>query len=260
MAEALTLILSHLIATIIWGSVGLAVVVFSCVRPVRERVLLFVGIELKKAHKATSSPIERELALIAGPQRTIEEASQQVQDLRGQRLHEGNLLLLRNDDLRRAEEAYYKANDEGAEASAIEEALGLVADKEQEITIQQGVVDGLDHAVAASCGAVVRARRELRSLELKVKSDEAKARATEVSENAAKVIEAAKAIGVTGGALQQESDTVHENYEQARVRLDEADGTPAEREFKSAKRKEELSELRKRLDAQRSQRPAGQAS
>ncbi|HEY9774284.1 MAG TPA: hypothetical protein V6C81_10835 [Planktothrix sp.] len=221
---------------------------------VRERVFLFMHIGVKKAQNATTTSIERELKLIAGPQKIIQEASEKVQDLQGSLFHERNVLMLREDDLARAEETYYKAADEKADQTAIDETLGLVQDKQHEIEIQQGIVEGLEGAVQASCSAVVKARQELRGLELKVKSDEAKSKATTVSENAAKVIEAARSIGVTGGALQQESDAVHEQYEQARAKLEDAQGTPAEREFKSRKRQEELTALRKRLDEQRTLR------
>jgi len=230
--------------------------------PFRQMLRDIAKIRLGRVKKATSTPIERELELIAGPQRVIEESQAQVQDLRGSLQHECNVLLQRQDDLATAEAQYYKAADDKSD-SGIDELVLLVADREQEVKIQQGVVDGVEAAVAAACSGVDKARKELRHVQLTIRSDEAKAKATQALDAAARVMDAARSITANGGALREASGEVNRDFEAARARVDGFQGSPVERELKAMGDRQEMSELRKRLDAKRaakSQPDAGDGS
>jgi len=223
--------------------------------PLRQPLRDTVRIRAQRVKNQVTTPIERELELIAGPQQVIDQSQAQVQDLRGTLLHEGNVLLQRKDDLVTAEAQYYKAADDKND-TGIDELVMLVAEKEQEVAIQQGVVDGVQTAVAAACSGVDKARKELRRVQMTIKSDEAKAKATLALDAAARVMEAARSITTNGGALHQASGEVNSDFEQARARLDGMQGTPVERELNNATQRDELSGLRQRLDAKR----AGMAS
>ncbi|MBS1994282.1 MAG: hypothetical protein JSS83_27410 [Cyanobacteria bacterium SZAS LIN-3] len=218
--------------------------------PFRDTLRDIVKIRTGRIKKASTTPIERELELIAGPQRVIEESHAQVQDLRGSLQHESNVLMQRQDDLAAAEAQYYKAADDKND-SGIDELVLLVAEREQEVAIQKNVVDGIQAAVAAACGGVDKARKELRHVQLTIKSDEAKAKATQALDAAAKVMEAARTITANGGALKEASGEVNRDFEAARARVDGFQGTPVERELKAMSDRQEMSELRKRLDAKR---------
>jgi len=240
-----------LIITLALAATAMLAAVLLVPNPLRDGLRRLVRIKVRTAREASTTPLERELALVAGPQKVIDDALQQVQDLRGNLLHERNVLLQRRDVLHATEEAYYKACDEKADGGTINEQVALVADNEQEMSIQQSIVDGLESACSTACAAVDTARKELRKLQMTVKSDEAKAKATAALGNAAKVIEAAQSVSANGGALAEASRSVHAEFEQARARLDLAQGTPLERELRSVKEQEELSAVRKRLDARR---------
>jgi uncharacterized coiled-coil protein SlyX len=218
--------------------------------PFKRMLRDLVKIRSRRIKNQVTTPIERELELVAGPQRVIDESHSQVQDLRGTLLHEKNILMLRQDDLATAEAQYYKAVDDKGD-SGIDELVMLVAEHEQEVAIQQGVVDGVQTAVATACKAVDQARKELRHVQMTIKSDEAKAKATVALDAAAKVMDAARSITTDGGALHQASGEVNRDFETARARLDGMQGSPAERELKSMGERQQLTELRQRLDAKR---------
>lgn len=216
--------------------------------PFRDSLLKAVRINIKKAKETTTTPIEREMALIAGPQKTVEDAQQQVLDLQGSLQHENNVLLLRQDELTQAEGVYYKSVDDRSDAGIVEQNVVLVAEKEEEVNLQQTVVNGLQTAVATAYGAVEEARRELRRLQMTVKSDQARDMARVALENAAKVIEAAQSIGVTGGALARESRAIEQGFQEAKARLEMAQGDP---EARNIRQQAQLEEVRRRLDARR---------
>jgi hypothetical protein len=218
--------------------------------PFRNMLRDIFKIRTNRIKKAVTTPIERELALVAGPQKVIDESLSQVQDLRGTLVHESNVLLQRQDDLAAAEAQYYKAVDDKGD-SGIDELVMLVAEKEQELTMQQQVVDGIQAAVAAACSGVDKARKELRKVQMTIKSDEAIAKATQALDAAAKVMEAARSMTVNGGALKEASGEVNRDYAAARARVDGFGGSQVERELKQMDEQQQLSELRKRLDAKR---------
>ncbi len=121
--------------------------------PLRAGVRGLIRIKAGQIHEATTTPIERELALIAAPQKIIEESQRQVKDLQGKLVHQRNVLEQRKDDQRQAEDAYYKSVDEKSGDYAVQEFLALVADKDQEVSIEQQVYDSLEQAVSVSLGA-----------------------------------------------------------------------------------------------------------
>lgn len=247
--------ISWLVFELLLAAVVLLLALLVIPNPMRDGLRRTVRTLFKRAHDSATTPIERELELIAGPQKVIDDSLQQVQDLRGSLLHESNVLLQRLDELHLAEDGYFRLTDDAAaDPQSINAQLTVVADKEEEVGIQQAVVDGIQTAVSAALGAVEKARKEIRRLELVVKSDEAKAKATTALDNASRVIAAAQAIGVTGSALQRESDTVQEEFEKAKARIEDAQGTAAEREFKARRQQEQLNEVRQRLEARRAGR------
>ena len=218
--------------------------------PFRQALRDLVKIRFGRIKKASTTPIQRELDLIAGPQKVIEQSQTDVQDLRGTLFHETNVLMQRQDDLANAEAAYYKAADDKSDTS-VDVLVQMVAEKEQEVALQKTVVDGIEAAVSAACAGVDKARKELRQVQMTIKSDEAKAKATLALDAAAKVMEAARSINVKGSALREASVEVNTTFEQARARIDGLNGTPVERELKQMAEATEISDLRKRLDAKR---------
>lgn len=242
---------------------GLAIVVIVAAilivpSPFRDALKKAFRINIKKAKDAGTTAIERELALIAEPQRVIDEAQQQVQDLRGALRHENDVLLLRQDDLNLAEGAYFKVIEEKGDQDAVEQSLILVAEKEEDVGLQQKVVSGLESAVATACSAVNGARRELRRLQMTVKSDEAKAKATGALETAARVIEQAQTIGAAGGALHRESRQVDQEFESAKARVEMAQG--GESEARAIRQQAQLDEVRRRLEARHRERQPADAN
>lgn len=222
--------------------------------PLRAGARGLIRIKAGQIHEATTTPIERELALIAAPQKIIEESQRQVKDLQGKLVHQRNVLEQRKDDQRQAEDAYYKSVDEKSGDYAVQEFLALVADKDQEVSIEQQVYDSLEQAVSVSLGAISAATRELRAIQIKVKSDEARGVATQALGNAAKIIESAKSIGSVGSILQKESRAVQEEFERARASFDMAQGTQVEREIRDGRQRIELEAVRKRLEERRGAR------
>jgi len=237
------------------AAVAVLVLLFYVPNPVRDSFRSLFSIRLKRLKKAANTPIERELALIAGPQKVIDDSQAQVQDLRGTLLHESTVLMQREDDLAAAEAQYYKAADDSTD-TGIDELVLLVAEREQEVALQKNVVDGMQAAVVAACAGVDKARKELRRVQMTIKSDEAKARATQALDAAARVIDAARSITVNGSALNEASKEVNHDFEQARARLDNMQGSAAERELKQATDRQDLLDLRKRLDAKRANQSA----
>jgi hypothetical protein len=218
--------------------------------PFRQTLRGIAVIRSRRLKNQVTTPIERELELVAGPLQVIDESHVQVQDLRGSLQHESIVLLQRRDDLAEAEAQYYKAADDHSD-SGIDELVLLVADREQEVKIQQGVVDGIQTAVAAACSGVDKARKELRHVQMTIKSDEAKAKATLALDAATHVMEAARSITANGGALKQASGEVNHDFEQAKARLNDMKGTAAERELRELGERQQLDEMRQRLDAKR---------
>jgi hypothetical protein len=223
--------------------------------PLRQPLRNIVKIRARNLKAQITTPIERELELIAGPQKVIDESHAQVEDLRGSLLHERNVLMLRQDDQSAAEAQYYAAADDRTD-SGIDELVQLVAEKEQEVSIQQGVVDGIQTAVGAACAGVDKARKDLRRVQMTVKSDEAKAKATVALDAAAKVMEAARSISADGGALKQASGEVNHEFEKARARIDIMQGSASERELKQITDRDEIAGLRQRLDSKRAAKAA----
>lgn len=224
--------------------------------PLRASVFKLIRTRAGQSEEAATTPIERELALIAAPKKIIEQSQRQVKDLQGKLVHQRNVLAQRKDDQHHAEEAYFKAVDEKSGDFAVNEFLALVADKEQEVAIEQQVYDSLEQAVSVSCGAIAAASRELRAIQIKVKSDEARSVASQALGNAATIIEAAKAVGGVGSVLAKESRAVDEEFERARASFDLAQGSTVERESRNIKQLEQLDAVRQRLEQRRSARNA----
>jgi hypothetical protein len=218
--------------------------------PLRTLLQRTISIRRERFKKAVTTPIQRELAMVAGPQKVIDDSQSQVQDLRGTLVHESNVLMQRQDDLAAAETQYYKAADDASD-TGIDELVLLVAEKEQEAALQQRVVDGIQAAVAAACSGVDKARKELRHVQMTIKSDEAIAKATAALDAAGKVLEAARSMTANGGALKEASSEVNRYYVAARARVDGFNDTPAQRELKHLTEQQQLVELRQRLDAKR---------
>lgn len=248
----------------IWlvGLVAVAVLVL-VPNPARDMVRSTFAIWTRRVRKATTTPIERELALVAGPQQIINDAHQQVLDLQGALQHENNVLLRCQDDLTEAEEAYFRTDEELKELAGgkngsdkLDDMVAVVAEKEEEVRLQQGVVDGLRGAVSTAVTAVAQAKRELRRLQMTVRSDEAKAKATEALSGAAAVIDAARKLGAATSELAEESTAVADEFNQARARLQELQGSAEEQEFAARKRQEDLSAVRRRLEQKRTTRGA----
>src|ERR1700679_1241872 len=80
--------------------------------PLRQPLRNIVKIRARSLKNQVTTPIERELELIAGPQKVIDESHAQVEDLRGSLLHERNVLMQRQDDQAAAEGQYYAAADD----------------------------------------------------------------------------------------------------------------------------------------------------
>jgi hypothetical protein len=247
------MILSLLGTVLVLGVVFAALLVIPS--PFRETLRDLVKIRSQRLHKQVTTPIERELELIAGPEKVIEDSNVQVQDLRGTLLHETNMLQLREDGLADAEAAYYKAADDKTD-TGLDELAMMVGEREQELALQKGVVDGVQGAVVTAVKAVDRARKELRQVQMTIKSDQAKAKATLALEAAARVMETARSISTTGSALHEASGEVNHDFETARAKLDSLDGSPAERELRQAGERQQVSELRARLDAKRAAQAA----
>jgi hypothetical protein len=244
------------------GLALMAIIAFLLYVPSPFQTKLRDTFTIRKARfkKAITTPIERELEMIAGPQKVINESHSMVQDLRGTLVHEYNVLLQRQDDLAAAEAQYDKAADDKND-TGIDELLLLVAEKEKEVTLQQGVVDGHKAAVDAACGAVDKARKELRHIQMTIKSDEAIAKATAALDAAAQVMEAARTMTADGGALKEASGEISRDFATARARVDGLQDRPGERELNKMGEQQQLADLRKRLDSKReslrnSQRPA----
>jgi hypothetical protein len=213
-------------------------------------------IRLNRFKKSVTPPIERELAMVAGPQKVIDESLSQVQDLRGTLVHESNVLMQREDDLATAEAQYYKAVDDKSD-TGIDELVMLVGEKEQDVALQTKVVDGVKEAVSTACKAVDKARKELRRVQMTIKSDVAIAKATEALNAAAQVMEAARSMTVNGGALKEASNEVSRDFAAARARVDVFGEGSVDRELRQLDETSQIAELRKRLDAKR---PVAEAS
>lgn len=233
------------------------VVLFVCLtvvpNPVRANLRALVRIKARNVKEATTTPVEREIELLAGPKEVIANAQGQLKSLEGRLLHQKIVRDSAGDDLRAAEETYFKATTDGANDGA-EDFLVLVAEKEQELAIEQQTCDSLEQAVATACGAIRTASRELRALQLKVKSDEARELATQALTDASRVIESAQTLTATGGQLNVESRAVTENFERAQAQFEGTQGTPVERELRTIKQQEMLDDVRKRLEERRAAR------
>ncbi|MBU6450937.1 MAG: hypothetical protein KGS72_04105 [Cyanobacteria bacterium REEB67] len=247
--------MTGLIAGAVLGGLAFLAMLLAVPNPLRDGLWATVNIRARRLKKELTSPIERELELIAGPQRIIDESQVQIQDLRGTLLHEGNVLQLRKDALAAAETAYYRAADDKHD-SGVDELVLMVAEKEQEVAIQTRVVEGVQTAVSAACAGVDKARKELRKVQMTVKSDEAKAKATLALDSAARVMEAALSITADGGAFKEASHEVGRQFEAARARLDGLGGTSADRELAGMSSRDEVNGLRARLDAKRAGKSA----
>jgi hypothetical protein len=224
--------------------------------PLRDKIRQLIRIKAANAKNAATTPVQRELELIARPQKIIEDARLQVNDLQAKLLQQRIVLDQRRDDLNAATANYYKATDEKASDRELDDQASFVADKEEEVAIEQRTFDSLEQAVSSSLNAVAAASRELRTIQLKVRSDEAKEIATKALDNATKVIEAAQSLGGVTGALTAESRAVDLEYERAKAGLETTQGSDTERELRNLKKRDQLDSVRKRLNEGRAKATA----
>lgn len=224
---------------------------FAFNKPMRARMQVLFDAIVWQIGQFLSTPLERELRLIARNKAVIDRAQNRLQDLRGGLQHERDALQLRRDELNDATTAYYGAVDNHESEEDVNAAALIVSEREQEVAIQQGVVNDFDAAVTAVYRGVSDADGELRRLRMTARSDEAKAKAGEALNYAARVIAEVKSISGVGGKLARESDAIRSGFEQSKARLEDARGTPGQRELAAGKSNAAIAALRKRLDAAR---------
>lgn len=207
-----------------------------------------LGILFGKANGKLTTPIERELALIAEQEAIVTKASREASNLRGTLNNERTKLTAANAAVDEANKdldlAISMARGKKADITDAElEADPIVAqqainvqNKTTEASIQAQTVASIESTVAVTKQAVEDAKAKLTELTLTVKSHEAKAKATGALRGAASVVDSFKGMNSTGSKIAREGDKVNEEFEQAKAGLEDAQGPEAQREFERAKR------------------------
>jgi chromosome segregation ATPase len=217
----------------------------------RRNVLILLG----KGNNKLTTPIDRELALIAEQEEIVSKASRKASDLRGTLNNERNkladkerALTAANGDLDLAISMAKGKNaaitDEQLEADPIvQQQAANVQAATSERDIQAQTVASIEQTVAVTKQAVTDAQAKLKELQLTVKSHEAKAKATSALRGAADVVDSFKGMNSTGAKIAREGDKVNEEFEQAKAQLEDAQGPQAQRDFEAAKRAQGLGSI-----------------
>lgn len=214
-----------------------------------------LGILFGKGNNKLTTAVERELALIAEQEAVVEKAKRQASDIRGTLNNERNKLTAANGALDQANKdldlAISMAKQKKADITDAElEADPIVAQQAtnvQNLTnerdIQASTVASIEGTVDVTKRAVADAQAKLKDLQLTVKSHEAKAKATTALQGAASVVDSMKGMGSAGAKIAKEGDKVNEEFEQAKARLEDAQGPQAQRDFEAAKRAQGLGSI-----------------
>jgi len=207
-----------------------------------------LGILFGKGNSKLTSPVDRELALIAEQEAIVAKASRKASDLRGTLNNERNKLTAANATLDQANKDLdlaismakaKKANITDAELEAdpiVAQQATNVQNATGERDIQAQTVSSIESTVTVTKQAVTDAQAKLKELQLTVKSHEAKAKATSALRGAADVVDSFKGMNSTGAKIAKEGDKVNEEFEQAKAGLEDAQGPQAQRDFEAAKR------------------------
>jgi len=208
-----------------------------------------------KGNNKLTTPIERELALIEEQEKIVANGRRQASDLRGTLNNERNKLKAADDavtaaqaDLDLAIQMARRNNpnitDEQLEQDPVvlEQASNVQA-KTTERDIQAQTVASIENTVKQTKDAVAAAQDKLRELQLTVKSHEAKAKATTAINGATDVLESFKGMNSVGAQIAREGDKINEQFEQANARLEDAQGSQAQRDFEKAKRQAGLGSI-----------------
>jgi chromosome segregation ATPase len=217
----------------------------------RRNVLILLG----KGNNKLTTPIDRELALIAEQEEIVSKAARKASDLRGTLNNERNKLADKNRALETAngdlDLAISMAKNKNAnitdaelEADAmVQQQAANVQAATSERDIQAQTVASIEQTVAVTKQAVADAQAKLKELQLTVKSHEAKAKATSALRGAADVVDSFKGMNSTGAKIAREGDKVNEEFEQAKAQLEDAQGPQAQRDFEAAKRAQGLGSI-----------------
>jgi len=247
-------LLAHPIASLVFGFIALIVGGMIIPNPFRDKLRMIVGIKINDALKV--DPIKEELALIEKEATIVANGQRKASELKGTLNNEKNKLSQVESELTSATSDYNLAasmKDAGKPGAdeMVAAQLANVSAKEQERDAQKQVVTDIQSTVDATYDAVAQAKTKLAELQRTAKSHEARAKATEVSNSAAAVLESYKGMNSVGAKINAAGNKVNEKYEQAKARLDDAKGTPAEQAFEQAKAAQGMGSLQARLEAQR---------
>ena len=206
-----------------------------------------------KGNTNLTTPIDREMALIEKEEKIIADGRRKASDLRGTLNNERaklttaeQALVASNADLDLAIGMARKRGVADADLqndTIVAEQAGSVQAKTTERDIQKSTVASIEGTVAQTKQAVEAAAAKLRELQLTVKSHEAKAKATSAIGGATDVLESFKGMNSVGSQIAKEGDKVNEQFEQAKARLEDAQGSQAQRDFEAAKRTSGLGDI-----------------
>lgn len=247
-------ILAHPIASLVFGFIALVVGGMIVPNPFRDKLRMLIGIKIGKA--LTVDPIDEEMALIEKEAKIVADGQRKASELKGSLNNEKNKLATLQSELKSATDDYNlaasmkDAGKPGAE-EMVASQLANVDGKEQEVTAQTQIVTDIQSTVDATYTAVNQAKSKLADLQRTAKSHQARAKATEVANSAASVLESYKGMNSVGAKINAAGEKVNEKFEQAKARLGDAQGTPAEQAFEAAKASQGRSSLQDRLEAAR---------
>ena len=204
-----------------------------------------------KVNDGMNSDIDHEVKLIEKQEAIVADGRRKASDLRGTLNNERTKLAAANtavteatNDLKLAIEMAkgrgLTTNEQLEADPIVSEQAAKVEAANTERDILAGSVASIEGTVKTTKDAVEAAQAELRRLQLTVKSHAAKAKATDAVNGAANVIDSFKGMNSTGSEIAKYGDRINEKHEQAKARLEDAQGSEAQREFEKAKRQRGL--------------------
>lgn len=249
------------IAQIALAGTGIVVVVVGAAaiipNPFRDTVRDALSVWFGRGSKLGTSEIERAEARVRALEAQIKEDNRKVSDLRGSLNHAKNVLTDRKSDLKKAEADYELAREQKLGEQAEQDCLDAIGAAEEAMRAQESVVEDFQKSVDVTRLAVAKAASEVKKLALKVQSKAAKDAATRVMNSASKVLEDTKDIAKATSDIGKDLDAIDEKYEQAKARLEDAQGSETERKLEEARKNKERDEIRKRMEERKNAEKSG---
>jgi hypothetical protein len=232
---------------------GLAIIPNPFRQSVRDTLAILIG----KGINSTTTELERAERRVDVLAAQIKENERHASDLRGTLNHEKNHLTDRQNELKTAEADYKLAKEQKLGEKVENDCIDKIGAAEEAMHTQEGVVNDIQQSVDATRLAVAKAAGELVKLQNLVKSKAARDVATKAINSASNVLETSKDIAKATSDIGRDLDKIDEQYEQAKTKFEDAQGSETERKLEEAKANKAREDIKKRMEEREAAEKAG---